>query len=471
MKKIIALLLTIACAVSLLACGGLGGEEATTAPQIETFAEYTDLEIFQDVPAFADMRRVTIRDADDYGDGYYVLALTGAFPAEFKEYLKILESAGFTKLADNGATGIDKTVLSGYYRRGDLTLHVAFSSLEITTYISATKAACEVSPHLTNSPAFTEGIIEGAQTTLYMQQVPEYGNCYVIQLKNGHFIVNDGGWEGDLRTLLDWLQEMAPEGQKPVVEAWFVSHEHEDHNSILRDAVNMYDVADRVAVEGVYVSMVREELKQITGATNIGKTTVYRSYLKNSAGEMTPIYRPHLGDRYYFCDITVEVPYTQEQLAFRNYVDNLNPSSTWLMYNIEGQKFLLAGDAEEVNMKQVAEMYDPSYMDVDIMNAHHHGLNTYTENLGYFQTQTLLYSTWGVYSIYWPADCRENNLIMQKKHCEEYVSYIEGGVKLTFPYTVGSYEILEPWYPDTSSSLIERQAQWLKDAGLTYPLQ
>lgn len=471
MFKKVALVLSCVAALCLTACtGGEPGKE--TEPQVEyaTFAEHTDLEIFKDVPCFTDMSRITVKDADHYGDGNYVLALTGAFPAAYKEYLTTLEAAGFQKVADNGPTGIDKTVLSGYYQKGDITLNVAFSSGDITTYISASKTA-EVSPYLTNDPSRTQGIIEGAQTTLYMHQVPEYGNCFVIQLKNGHYIVNDGGWDGNLKILLEWMEANAPEGQKPVVEAWFISHEHDDHGSVLKDAVNMYDIADRIAVEGVYVSIVRDELKAITNANNtIGKTNIYRSYLKNSAGEMTPIYRPHLGDRYYFCDITVEVPYTQEQYPMRNYVDNLNVSSTWLMYNIEGQKFLLCGDTEEPNMKQVSEMYDPSYMDVDVMNNHHHSLNLFTENPGYFQAETLLYSTWGIYSIYWPKATLDLNLTIQREHCEEYVSYIDGGVKLTFPYTIGSYEIIEPWYPETTEKMVERQKGWLSDAGLTYPI-
>ena len=472
MFKKVALVLTCVVALCLTACaGGEPGKE--TEPQVEyaTFAEHTDLEIFKDVPCFTDMSRITVKDADDYGDENYVLALAGTFPAQFKDYLQILENAGFTKVADNGATGIDKTVLSSYYQKDGLTLNVAFSSGDITTYISASKTA-EVSPYLTNDPSRTQGIIEGAQTTLYMHQVPEYGNCFVIQLKNGHYIVNDGGIEGNLRPLVDYLVENAPEGQKAVVEAWFISHEHGDHVGVFKEINSMYDINDKIAVEGVYLSQVSNMVKTNVGSSagDVGTVYVPRSYLKTTAGEMTPIYRPHLGDRYYFSDIIVEVPYTQEQFPLRRYTDNLNPSSTWLMYNIEGQKFLLSGDTEESNMKDVSEMYDASYMDVDIMSLHHHSLNVYTENLGYFQVETMLYSTWGVYSIYWPKETLQHNLTIQREYCQEYFSYLEGGRKLTFPYTIGSAETLEPWYPETTTSLVERQAGWLKDAGLTYPI-
>ena len=164
----------------------------------------------------------------------------------------------------------------------------------------------------------------------------------------------------------------------------------------------------------------------------------------------------------------MDVPYTQELITPTQYTANLNASSTWLMYNIEGQKFLLAGDTELVNQEHVKEIYstDPEYMDVDIMNAHHHGLNLFDTDLGYYNVETILYSTWGVYSIYWPNE--EQNLELQREHCLEYYSYLEGGKRITFPYTLGEIENIDPWYADITERLVERQAQWLKNAGLTY---
>ena len=117
-------------------------------------------------------------------------------------------------------------------------------------------------------------------------------------------------------------------------------------------------------------------------------------------------------------------------------------------------------------MQYVMQTYSEDYMDVDIMNHHHHCLNIYTDDLNYYaKVETLLYSTWGTYSIYWPKDVLDANLKIQK-FGTEVLSYIDGGKRFTFPYTVGEYENLEPLYPEQSEYCIERQEQWLKDAGL-----
>lgn len=458
LKKVFAVLIVLCLSASVFA--GCGEKKA----DIKTFAEYTDLEIFQNVPAI-NMEKARVLDAAHYGSENYVLALRGTFKADYDAYLKTLESAGYTKLADNG-DGIDGTTFAAYYQNDELLLNVAYNHLTTMTYITACKNKT-ISPNLTYDASFTDGNIDGAQTSLVMHQVPEYGNCFVIQLKNGHYIVNDGGRKDDLKILLNYLIENTPEGQDTVVDAWFVSHEHGDHSGVLLASNTCYEVFD-VAVEGFYYSRISDDAKAAIGdsAHEVGTVELYSGNFKNSAGEATPMYRAHLGDKYYFNDIVVEVPYTQEQFQLSRYVDNLNASSLWLMYNIEGQKFLLSGDTELENMRDVSTMYDQSYMDVDVMSLHHHSLNVYTEDLGYFNVETMLYSTWGTYSIYWPAETLAHNLEIQEKYCKEYVSYMGGGVKITFPYTVGNYEVLEPWYPDTSAYCIERQNGWMKAAGL-----
>ncbi len=288
--------------------------------------------------------------------------------------------------------------------------------------------------------------------------------------------MNDGGWNGgnqswggenQIKVITDVLRTMVPEGETPVVEAWFISHEHEDHMDFLRFSDTVYDLEDRVRVEGFYVSEVSEAIKIGTGATqSVGRTALGATNYKTSTGETTPVYRPHMGEKYYFNDVVVDVMYTQEQIDANQYVDNLNVSSTWLMYHIEGQKFLLAGDTELVNMKYVMGTYSESYMDVDIMNHHHHSLNIYTEDLTYYKkVETLLYSTWGTWSIYWPADVQAANKEIQT-YGNEFVSYVDGGKRFTFPYEVGTYETLEPLYPEQSERLTAREQQWRQEAGL-----
>ena len=63
-----------------------------------------------------------------------------------------------------------------------------------------------LSEHLLNKPEFQEGILPGAQTKLYIVELWHFGNSFVFQLKNGHFIISDGGTEHELPYLLAELR-------------------------------------------------------------------------------------------------------------------------------------------------------------------------------------------------------------------------------------------------------------------------
>ncbi len=429
---------------------------------MKCFDVYADFEIFKKVPA-VDKEGLCVADAAHYGDENYVIVLTRVSFDTYREYLGLLESDGFVKYADNGENGINNDVYAANYTKGELVVTVSFMARTGEMYISA-KEGLPLSAHL--HKAECADLIQDGKTTLTMHQVPDYGNCYVIGLKNGHYIINDGGFPDNIDPLLEALEKEA--GGKPVVEAWFVSHEHWDHIGVLDKLAENEELSKRIAVNGIYVSQVRETVQKRTAwYKEVGTCKRAAPMLKTATGETTPVYRVHAGERYYFCDISVEVLYTQEQLRLDRYVDNLNASCTWLMYHIQDQTFLLCGDTELINMRDAAAIYAPEFWNVDIMNNHHHGLNLYTDDLGYFKTKTLLYSTWGTYSIYWrPKITLDQNLELQRDHCLEYMSYMDGGKRLTFPYEIGTAENLTPWYPEMSEMCTARQYGWLQEAGL-----
>lgn len=466
-KKLTALLLCFLMLTAIL-CGCKtrdasfpeGTEEAVANVD---FYEYTQLAPFRDVPA-VDMEKFSLQYARNYGDEYYVVALKSLqLPTAsiFTDYVAKLEQAGFETYSDSGATGIgDGAMYAATLQKGKKVVSVTYAQHYAMLYVVASQNK-PVSPHLLYDEAYVKDNVPDAKTTLTMNQLCDQGNCFVIQLKNGHYIVNDGGYPEDMDNLISSLERGAPEGQKPVVEAWFISHEHGDHVGVFHNS-SLY--ADRVSVEGFYLNVAPPDIS--VGSNERGTVTNNAIYYKNAAGETTPMYRVHAGERYYFNDITVEVPHTTEQVPVADYAD-FNTTSIWLMYYIEGQKFLLAGDATLHSMRIIADSFDQSYFDVDMMNVHHHGINLFTDDLDYFKCETLLYSSVCHYSYYWTAENKANNIKLQQEFCEEYMSYADGGKKLTFPYTVGSYETLDPWYPELSEYWVERQEGWLRDAGLT----
>ncbi len=460
LKKVIAVVLLLALLVSFAGCKKEEEKEA-----VKTLSVFTDIAIFKDIPAM-DEEHLSVVDADDYGELDFVLVLQGMMKPGYDAYMEKLKNAGYTVFADTGEDGIGKSIYSTTFVKDNLTLTAAFMPNVARLYLTATKDK-DPAPRLNYDASYVVDNIEGAKTTLTMHQLGEGGgNSYILQLKNGHFIISDGGNEGEYENLLAYLKSLVPEGEKPYIEGWFLSHAHGDHVGFMSEVG--YASAKEVIVEAFYYNEVSPAVHKKLGNNYLLSHLREKMPLFVTAdGSVTPVYRCHAGDRYYFSDINIEVLHTTEQLLLDDYVDNYNVSCTWLLYNIEGQKFLNAADAEDVNTRIVMDTMDKDYMDLDMMNVNHHGVNIYLDDLNYYNCETLLYSGWCTYTVYYPQEIRDGMLKMQDEYCEEYMSYLYGSIVLEFPYTVGSFKTLPSLHPERTVFYKERSIQWMKDIGRT----
>ena len=157
--------------------------------------------------------------------------------------------------------------------------------------------------------------------------------------------------------------------------------------------------------------------------------------LKTTKGNTPEIYRTHTGQRYYFCGITVDIVLGQEQLPYCDYAGDMNDSSTWCMFHVEGQKVLLGGDGDKGGFKVIEANYSKDYAKVDAFSLLHHGYNTRDYITDYFTVRTLLDTC---DSVNLPDYRQEANQHL-KESVEEWVSWWDGTKVLTFPYKVGEY--------------------------------
>jgi hypothetical protein len=258
------------------------------------------------------------------------------------------------------------------------------------------------------------------------------------------------------------MESLVPKGEKPVVEGWFVSHNHIDHIGLFKEMVSKPGYLERILIDGIYLDVVSSNVATEAGdnamadlimsARNVAKK------VKTSTGEETPVYRPHAGQSYYFNDIRIDVLQTMIQVPSENYyhgwTGNYNEKSVWLMCHIDGQKFMHAGDADFGAMKTVMSTYDSEYFKMDIMAVQHHGINVHNDFSDYIEVETLLYPYYtelGHYKdgVTWGGDFQisvDRNEYLHG-YVKESLSYGDGGKVLTFPYAVGTAKNL-PLRPD-----------------------
>ena len=439
-------------AVALAGCGKKSDTEvAQENSDVKCYSELTDIKRLQNVPMMAVANGKT-EVLGDTGGGCEVITVNGSELSEYWDYLNVLKECGYDKYVDNGEDGLNGDIYSATFTRDKQVLTVMHMVKTNLTYIVAEEGVA-LSDHLIYKDEYASDAIPGAKTTLHMVELSDYGNSFVIQLKNGHFIMNDGGRAQDLEPLVAYLEELAPAGEKPIIEAWVVSHPHGDHAGLFTEFEKNWTYAERIYVEGIYTNVLNSEVASAQSVTGIQLAVQTASQrLKTTSGEHPSVYRPHAGQIYYFSDITIDVMQTLIQCPQKDWyrwTGNVNEFSTWLMYNIEGQKLLIAGDGDFGSMRAVMRTFDQEYLEMDIMAVQHHGINVHNDFSDFIKVKTLLYPNFGIYGTFeegqswsgsWQASVIRNEYLHE--YVEESLSYIDGTVVLTFPYVVGTAKSL-----------------------------
>lgn len=381
------------------------------------------------------------------GGGNYVTTVESTTKEDYLAYLILLKEHGFTEIA-NQNEGWGGTVFSTTLQRDSLILTVVHYTMTGKTKISFYTGI--PSKRLNVCEKEETSYLEGAKTTMHMIELWWFGNSFLFQLKNGHFIISDGGYRNDLAYLLDYMESLTPDGEKPIVDAWIITHAHGDHVGALMTLVEMHqEWFERICVEGVYISEPSDEvLRKCGGHTPHAITKMAANLLKTAEGEQTKLYRPQTGQRYYFCDITVDILYSQEQIEEENYT-NLNEASTVCLFTIEGQKCFLSGDVHENGLEFLMQNYTREFLNLDFFTLNHHGYNTSQEFLEYATIETALITR---PNMEFPAQrIRETKYLTEI--AKESISWGDGTTVFAFPYTVGSFERLEnnTWKYDTET--------------------
>jgi len=379
-----------------------------------------------------------ITDATASGGGNYLVTYNTTETLTYDEYIEILKTAigsqtesgheglGFELYADNSASDMDTDgiVSSTYYKAatettGEWVLHITYTKADNKIYISIGTDVEKQAPTLKADNTLADDNGTGTISLSMVELVTtRYGNSFVFQLPNGHFIVSDGGETGDAEVLVEHLHKLAGEGNPVYIDAWMITHFHGDHAGALHAFYEDTTLREGVYLNAVYVS---EPSRYALTSWSESHTSLVDNALrgaktltKSETDLSKPnVYQMHMGQRYYFDGMTMDVIDTQEQHPFDTWnkysdPDKFNATSTNCLFTFEDEtgatkKVLIGGDATNVNIRYMMDVYGKSYetydaaslqyggtsdtlSDVNIFVAYHHGKNTTAEYFTYSAT-------------------------------------------------------------------------------------
>ena len=204
-------------------------------------------------------------------------------------------------------------------------------------------------------------------------------NCYAIKTKNGKLIVIDGGGAGSEKNngyLYKKLQEISGE-ESPTVDAWFLSHMHDDHTNEFIIIGN--DESKKITVKNVYMNFAsREFMKSSEGGHFAylydGIISAYDRFFGKGAFEKANGKTAFEGDIIEIDGIKIEIMLT---VSDEEKEKNINDTSMIFRAYIDGQSILFLGDGHVEVSERLIEKYGDA-LKSDIVQMAHHGQNGVT---------------------------------------------------------------------------------------------
>ena len=186
---------------------------------------------------------------------------------------------------------------------------------------------------------------------------------FIITTEDGKIIVIDGGYDEDAEKLFGNLRQITGEN-RPHVDAWFLSHAHEDHINALSNLLeNHYDgfTCDKY----YYCFPSVQYVQKYERGSEVTISRFYANLSKIASASNTV----STGDRYQIGDAAFEILQTYDDT---NTDDIVNNSSTVIRMTLGGKTVLFLGDLGARGGERLVARCG-STLKSDICQPAHHG--------------------------------------------------------------------------------------------------
>ena len=334
-------------------------------------------ELVASLPIVKDMSPSYIKDA---GDDSYVLMFSNATLNAVEGYISSLASHGYSEYASNT---IDNNRYYTY-TNSDNVVNVAFTGYNKEMKVIVERQTDTALPMRESDNKWTA--VSGVTTTisqlgLYYETDgrvvadPQNSNnpyingmSYVIRLKDGSFIVIDGGHSKSIdgTRLYNVMKKQAPDPNNIVIAAWFFTHGHSDHTGFFASFCQSY--ASKVKVEQFVYNF--PSVNEIDDADQARADGTVAKYFKN-----VPVVKAHPGQVFYIRNSKITMLYTNDLWVYgKQELKTANEASLVFTVELEGKKFMVLGDYYD-DLGILRSLYSSSTLKSDIMQVSHHGIS------------------------------------------------------------------------------------------------
>ena len=377
---------------------------------------YTDS--FEYVPNVPEMDGLTT--VTDAGDGAYLLLKQNATEEDYKAYYNKLLCAGYTLYTENTMVSVraatfynDNTVVNLTYgeNESDRSLRAVVDVKELTSLPMLGK----------------EEYTPVCESKIYQLAPSKVGlMCYVIKQDNGEYFIIDAGGNGAHKFIFDSLMEISG-GEDVVVSGWLFTHFHCDHIGGFIEFADREEYMKKVTVKSIILNFPQWQVLDTSSPFDHRNLERWQGVVEKTGAT---VYQARTAQKYYFGNVELEMLFTYEDLMpFNIFMDRTNPTSHIFSMTVNGQKFIMTGDACGEATKLVAERYS-DYIKADFVQLPHHGWGDGGTALEFYEkvdAPFVLYPGSG----YFPSPSEK----WACEHSKEYFLNSDKTTELALPYT------------------------------------
>lgn len=301
------------------------------------------------------------------GDGVYMRIVENAEKSDFDEYASTLKNEGLDVCVSSICENEFLSAVSG-----EGYIYAMYVPCRREIRLLFTEKGELIPERLGDKESYV-----GEKTLTQLapnDEAKNFGMCYIFSLGEGHFLIYDGlGSAGeDEVKLYDVLRSATPEGQKPVVDAWILTHPHYDHIAGVHKFALRYK--DETEVRNFVMNM-RDAYN--FPVWRFGEfCACYSKWLPElfAAYPEAKVYKAHTGQVFSVGDARVEILYTQEECF--DALPGINDTSIVSRVFISGKTLIFTADITgPEECQRIHDMYG-AYLKSDYYQLAHHAWDT-----------------------------------------------------------------------------------------------
>ena len=339
----------------------------------------------------------------DVGEGAYMLYRDDCTAADFSAYQALLTSMGYALHTSSTAGTVraatyynEAEVINVTFTNTDNVLRVVVDPLEESALQPLTPVSYSSRSDI--QPLFIQ--LGGAGS---MYKKADCGMGYVVCLRDGTFLVVDGGFRNEeiAEKLWNTLDNNNQLSGKPVISCWIFTHGHMDHIGAFKTFTGEY--ADKVELKSVLYSFPTTEQTLLHGGSEVAREQEnFRQYIGEYAGNPT-VYKARTGQKLQFAGCEIEMLFTLEDYVWPKELTYFNDSSLvfglTLSDGTTAQRLMMLGDCSVPSANILVARYG-SYLQSDAVQVAHHGYDGGT---------AALYDAIRAAVVFWPCPLKAPN--------------------------------------------------------------